>query len=87
MPEQNKINSIKERESELKRHSYGWVPDRPDHRDIMYSTAFKIPVNLPPKVDLRPMCSIVEDQEEFGNCTGNALVGALEFLEHTHAQR
>ncbi len=40
-----------------------------------------IPANLPPLVDLRNMCSRVEDQGQLGSCTGNALVGALEFLE------
>ena len=60
---------------------YGWVPDLPDHRDIMYSAVRKVPAKLPPAVDLRPMCSSVEDQGNLGSCTGNALVGALEFLE------
>src|SRR5439155_1776681 len=32
-------------------------------------------------VDLRPGCSKVENQGQLGSCTGNALVGALEFLE------
>lgn len=61
---------------------YGWVPDLPDHRDIMYSAVHKIPAELPPLVDLRPTCSPVENQEELGSCTANALVGALEFLEN-----
>ncbi len=60
---------------------YGWVPDLPDHRDILYSAVRKIPAKLPPKVDLRPQCSPVEDQGQLGSCTGNALAGALEFLE------
>jgi C1A family cysteine protease len=32
-------------------------------------------------VDLRPHCSTVENQKALGSCTGNALAGALEFLE------
>ena len=36
---------------------------------------------LPGKVDLRPTCSPVFDQGKIGSCTGNALAGALEFLE------
>lgn len=37
---------------------------------------------LPPVVDLRKYCSPVFDQGQIGSCTGNALVGALEYLEN-----
>ena len=47
----------------------------------MYRTVRKAPVTLPPAVNLCQTCSKVEDQEQLGSCTGNALVGALEFLE------
>ena len=60
---------------------YGWVPDLPDHRDLLYNLLRPAPATLPPSVDLRPLCAPVEDQGELGSCTGNALVGALEFLE------
>jgi hypothetical protein len=60
---------------------YGWVPDLPDHRDYLYSVVRPVPPSLPPRVDLRPSCSGVEDQKDLGSCTANALVGALEFLE------
>jgi C1A family cysteine protease len=60
---------------------YGWVPDLPDHRDMLYGVVRKPPAKLPPSVDLRPHCSPVEDQGDLGSCTGNALAGAVEFLE------
>ena len=60
---------------------YGWVPDRPDQRDKLYSAIAKPPKTLPKAVDLRPGCSAVEDQGQLGSCTANALVGNLEFLE------
>lgn len=60
---------------------YGWVPDRPDFRDKLYSTIAAPPPKLPSRVDLRAGCSPVEDQGQLGSCTANALVGALEFLE------
>ena len=60
---------------------YGWVPDRPDHRDKLYAAIAKPPKTLPSSVDLRPQCSPVEDQGQLGSCTANALVGNLEFLE------
>src|SRR5208283_2321016 len=59
---------------------YGWIPDIPDKRDIMFRKAYRVPATLPPSVDLRPQCSPVEDQGNLGSCTANALVGALEFL-------
>ena len=60
---------------------YGWVPDRPDYRDKLYSAIAAPPKTLPPKVDLSPGCSPVENQGQLGSCTANALVGNLEFLE------
>jgi C1A family cysteine protease len=73
MTEQKKVSTVK-------RFS-GWVPDLPDHRDKMYGALREAPAKLPSAVDLRPTCSPVEDQGFLGSCTGNALVGALEFLE------
>lgn len=59
---------------------YGWLPDLPDRRDWLYSAVARLRA-LPRRVDLRPLCSPVEDQGELGSCTANALAGALEFLE------
>ncbi len=60
---------------------YGWVPDLPDHRDMLYGVVRGIPARLPSSVDLRRLCSPVENQGDLGSCTGNALAGAVEFLE------
>ena len=60
---------------------YGWLPDFPDQRDLRYASVRRIPPRLPRAVDLRPRCSPVEDQGALGSCTGNALAGAVEFLE------
>jgi C1A family cysteine protease len=64
-----------------KKHSYGWVPDLPDRRDVRYGAAYRVPRRLPSAVDLRPLCSAVENQGELGSCTAHALTGALEALE------
>lgn len=66
---------------------YGWVPDLPDHRDILYGVVRKAPKKLPRLVDLRPHCSPVENQGDLGSCTGNALAGAVEFLEKKNGVR
>ena len=65
----------------VKKINLGWLPDLPDHRDVLYGVVRRVPPRLPVSADLRPMCSPVEDQGNLGSCTGNALAGALEFLE------
>ena len=77
MPES--IKAFKQRKES--RHSYGWVPDLPDHRDYLYWSVRSAPRVLPVRVDLRRLCSEVEDQGDLGSCTANALAGALEYLE------
>jgi C1A family cysteine protease len=65
-------NSVKRR--------YAWIPDRPDPRDLIFAPRVDL-LLLPRHIDLRSSCSPVEDQGQLGSCTGNASVGALEFLE------
>jgi C1A family cysteine protease len=60
---------------------YGWLPDFPDQRDLLYSAIAPPAAPLPQKVDLRSKCSPIENQGKLGSCTAKALVGALEFLE------
>ena len=72
---------VASKKSKFKRSGYGWVPDVPDQRDYLLSAVLRVPAKLPPLVDLRPLCSKVEDQGQLGSCTANALAGALEFLE------
>ena len=60
---------------------YGWLPDLPDHRDLLYSAIAPKVARLPQKINLRKQCSPIENQGKLGSCTANALVAALEFLE------
>jgi C1A family cysteine protease len=64
-----------------RRHSFGWLPDLPDHRDLSFAERHPRRPAAPPSVDLRATCSPVEDQGALGSCTSQALAGALEFLE------
>lgn len=65
-----------------KRHILNnWKRDTFDPRDL-YHLPMAPARAYPPKVDLRSLCSPVEDQGQLGSCTGNAIVGALEFLEN-----
>lgn len=61
----------------------GWLPDVPDHRDLLAVTSPTILVDsgVPEKMDHRSLCSSIEDQGELGSCTAHAGVGALEFYE------
>ncbi len=61
---------------------YGWQPDLPDQRDLLYAAIAAPPKKLPRSVDLRATCTAVEDQGQLGSCTANSLVGNLEFLEN-----
>jgi C1A family cysteine protease len=66
--------------TERKIQRYGWIPDLPDHRDVLYAAPAKTMLNLPAKVDLRPKCPReVYDQGQLGSCTANSIAGAIEF--------
>lgn len=62
-------------------YRYGWVPDLPDHRDLVRETAPEDLSNLPAKVDLRdsPNMPPVYNQLQIGSCTANGIAAALEF--------
>ena len=58
---------------------YGWRPDLPDQRDLLYATPHPVALSLPPRADLRPGCPPVYDQGQLSSCTANAIAGAVEF--------
>lgn len=63
------------------RNLSGWLPDRPDHRDMLYKVPRKLKATrIPSSVDLRRFCSKIEDQGDVGSCTANTVVNAMEFL-------
>lgn len=60
---------------------FGWRPDVPDKRDFKFHEHTAAPPTRPDRVDLRELCTKVEDQGPLGSCTGNAWVGLLEFMD------
>lgn len=58
---------------------FGWLPDLPDHRDLLYAAPVKIAGALPVRADLRAQCPPVYDQGQLGSCTANAIAGAIQF--------
>lgn len=66
-------------------YSYGWLPDLPDHRDLLYAASMSIIRMLPSKMDLRINCPSVYDQGALGSCTANALGAAFQFDQKKQA--
>jgi C1A family cysteine protease len=64
---------------DTKKFHFGWVPDLPDHRDLLYAAPPHIAVKLPASVDLQSLCPPVYDQGQLGSCTANAIGAAFEF--------
>jgi C1A family cysteine protease len=72
---------------------FGWIPDLPDFRDYtidhpeiqpaLRSMGMLTPAKaaVPAQMDLRPWCSVVEDQRNLGSCTANAGAGVVEYFE------
>jgi C1A family cysteine protease len=58
---------------------YGWVPDRPDHRDHLFSAPLRMLGGIPAEVDLSADMPPVYDQGNLGSCTANAIAGAFEY--------
>lgn len=76
---------------DFRRIRFGWIPDYPDVRDYTEKHEKMIPMlkgmaakedkQLPGKVDLRKWCSPIEDQQDLGSCTANAVAAAVEYSE------
>ena len=61
---------------------YGWLRDRPDHRDHHWQAPSLAQTGtLPPSIDLRAQCPPVYDQGQLGSCTANAIAGAVQYDE------
>ncbi|OIR00634.1 papain family cysteine protease [mine drainage metagenome] len=58
---------------------YGWQPDLPDQRDLVYAAPRPVLKVLPAKIDLRKKCPAVYNQGQLGSCTANAIGAAFQF--------
>jgi C1A family cysteine protease len=65
---------------------FGWIPDLPDQRDLLYAAPPAALGALPSQVDLRPNCPPVYDQGELGSCTANAIGAAFQFEQMKQGQ-
>src|SRR5271156_6347920 len=58
-----------------------WRRDRLGGKGPPFKDLIKGRLSLPSRVDLRAKCPPIVDQGQIGSCTGNALAGALGYLE------
>lgn len=64
---------------------FGWIPDDPDPACPRYAQVRAIAAaDVPETLDQRPLLSPIENQQMMNACVGNAVVGALEFLENKY---
>jgi C1A family cysteine protease len=71
------INMFKKQKPHT-RNRYGWVPDLPDQRDLLFFFGPKIV--LPESVDLRSQMPSVDDQGNLSSCVSNGVAAVSEFL-------
>jgi len=71
--------------TERKVMGYRFSADKLQNRKT-YSTADKFS-RLPPKVDLRPHMTGIENQDQTNSCVANAVAGAYEYLVKKHTDR
>lgn len=60
-------------------HTYGWIPQTPDHNDYLFAVVRPKRVKLPASVDLAPKFPAVYDQGQLGSCTANATCAVLRY--------
>jgi C1A family cysteine protease len=58
------------------KHFYGWRPDTPDQRDVLYQAVS--PELVPTDLDLRPEQPPIFDQGQLESCTANGINARLE---------
>jgi hypothetical protein len=57
----------------------GWLPDKLDNRDQIYSPQISIAHSLPESVDLRASCPPMYEDQIGGTCTAYAVAAAVQF--------
>jgi C1A family cysteine protease len=70
------LREIDEKYKTISMPKYNWRRDKPDSRDYAYTGV----MNSQTVVDLRSYMTAVEDQGRLGSCTGQAVAGAIEYL-------
>ena len=65
----------------LFKRAYGWIPDLPDKRDLLFSAFRKIPKKINPHTAWEEFKPPARDQSAEGSCTGHGNTGACKFLE------
>lgn len=66
-------------------HSYGWLPDKKDKRDLIYRPQINLN-SVPQAVNLRSDMPTIYDQGQLGSCTANAIAAALDYQRVRQAE-
>lgn len=62
--------------------NFGWLPDIPDHRDMLFAAPQQVPLSgMPTRLDLTESGYLPEvyDQGGIGSCVANAVAAAIEY--------
>lgn len=62
---------------------YGWKPDLPDQRDLVFSAVRKAKA-LPPKFDIKAKLPMLFNQLQLGSCTANATANQVWAVDQTN---
>jgi C1A family cysteine protease len=65
---------------------YGWIPDLPDRRDLIFSATEATLRALPARVDMRAQHPPIYNQGQLGSCTAQAIAAVLEFAQAKQRQ-
>lgn len=57
---------------------FGWKPDTPDGRDLLYTPQIDEVKNIPKEFSMRGEMPPVYDQGQLGSCTANAIGGVVQ---------
>lgn len=66
----------------IERQNFGWLPDIPDHRDLLFKVSKpEVYAALPARVDLTASNAFpaVYDQGDLGSCVAQAVAAAIEY--------
>ena len=63
---------------------YHWIRDPIDKRDYIFNPKT---IDTPNSIDLREYCSPIENQGQLGSCTGNAIAGAIEYIDRKNNKK
>lgn len=69
----------------MSNYSFGWLKQKPDHRDYLYKLPPRLTANLPPSIDLSPGMPEAPDQGQLGSCGPHTAFKSIQY-DQLHEQ-